>query len=178
MNRRAVVYAAVFSVASYAVAAGMVLGTSSFALSIFADPFLTLTVPLILISVGIQVVNSRYGPGLIALFSSLLYAATGVLFLLPTFLVAGAVDEAVSRIVGYRGFRAVMVNTTLVGTLVGVLSVIFGILMLGVPTGTHDLSLYMTAFSLGYLGESALMGYLSHLLGSYLIKSGVIRGED
>lgn len=127
------IYASIYSVASFGVAAVMSLSLSLYALSVFLDPILTLTIPLIIISVGIQAINKRNGPLLVGLISALLYGLFFLLFLSATFLVVGIVVELVSRKVGYRGFKAVMINTTLAGGLAGVLSVLFGFLFIGVP---------------------------------------------
>ncbi|MCH1770935.1 MULTISPECIES: hypothetical protein [Metallosphaera] len=174
MNRRLLIYSSIFSVASFGVAAVMSLSLSLYALSVFLDPILTLTIPLIIISVGIQLINEKNGPLLVGLISALLYGLFFLLFLSATFLVVGVVVEAVSRKVGYRGFKAVMVNTTLAGGLAGVLSVVFGFIFLGIPA-IHELPLLTLAFSLLYFGESAIMGVISNNIGKFLIKSGVIK---
>ncbi|MEM2663311.1 MAG: hypothetical protein QW665_08635 [Metallosphaera sp.] len=174
MNRRLLIYSSIFSVASFGVAAVMSLSLSLYALSVFLDPILTLTIPLIIISVGIQLINEKNGPLLVGLISALLYGLFFLLFLSATFLVVGVVVEAVSRKVGYRGFKAVMVNTTLAGGLAGVLSVVFGFIFLGIPA-IHELPLLTLAFSLLDFGESAIMGVISNNIGKFLIKSGVIK---
>ncbi|MCY0851030.1 hypothetical protein [Sulfuracidifex metallicus] len=174
MDRRLLIYSSIFSVASFGVAAVMSLSLSLYALSVFLDPILTLTIPLIIISVGIQLINQKNGPLLVGLISALLYGIFFLLFLSATFLVVGLVVEAISRKVGYRGFKAVMINTTLAGGLAGVLSVIFGFILLGIPS-VHDLPILTLAFSLLYFGESAVMGVISNNIGKFLIKSGVIK---
>ncbi|MCG3109369.1 hypothetical protein L3N51_01660 [Metallosphaera sp. J1] len=174
MDRRLLIYSSIFSVASFGVAAVMSLSLSLYALSVFLDPILTLTIPLIIISVGIQLINQKNGPLLVGLISAILYGVFFLLFLSATFLVVGLVVEVVSRKVGYRGFRAVMINTTLAGGLAGVLSVIFGFIFLGIPN-IHDLPLLTLVFSLLYFGESAVMGIISNNIGRFLIKSGVIK---
>lgn len=174
MDRRLLIYSSIFSVASFGVAAVMSLSLSLYALSVFLDPILTLTIPLIIISVGIQLINQKNGPLLVGLISAILCGVFFLLFLSATFLVVGLVVEVVSRKVGYRGFRAVMINTTLAGGLAGVLSVIFGFIFLGIPN-IHDLPLLTLVFSLLYFGESAVMGIISNNIGRFLIKSGVIK---
>jgi hypothetical protein len=79
--------------------------------------------------------------------------------------------------VGFRGLRAVLVNTTIVGGLVGILSVVFGILMVGLYGAIpfHDLVLAYVIFTVIYFVESAIMGLISFKIGDYLIKSGVIK---
>lgn len=175
MDRRSVIYAAVFSVASFGVAAAMSLSLSLYALSVFLDPVLTLTVPLVIISIGIQAINQRNGPLLVGVISAVLYALFSLFFLTVSFLVAGIIVEAVSRVVGYRSLKAVVINTTLAGGLVGVLSVIFGFLFLGLPTGVKDISILTTIFGLIYFIESAAMGFISHYLGRFLLRSGVMK---
>jgi len=175
MNRRGVIYAAVFSVASFGVAAAMSLSLSLYALSVFLDPILTLTIPLIIISVGIQAINQKNGPLLVGIISAVLYAIFSLFFLTVSFLIAGIIVEMVSRILGYRGLKAVMVNTTLAGGLVGVLSVVFGFLFLGLPKGITDLAILTALFSLVYFTESAVMGVISHYLGKFLLRSGVMK---
>ncbi len=175
IDRRTAIYAAVFSVASYAIAAAMALGVGAYTVGVlgpFLDPVVTLTVPLILISIGIQAINRKFGILLIALISAVLYVI--VPFLSVTFLVAGPIVELVSWGVGYRSFKAVMVNTTLAGWLIGFLSVLFGFLFLGVPHIPHLVE-YLLLFAVVYLVESAVMGYISYYIGSYLVKSGVLR---
>lgn len=173
IGRRQIIYAAIFSVASYAVAAGLALGTASYALSIFADPIVTLTIPLIIISIGIQAINSKYGPLIILLISAALYGISGLIFLLPALLIAGVVVEGISRIIGYRGFKAVLINTTLAGGLVGTFSVIFGILF--IPSTASQFSyLLLAIFSAVYFVESAIMGVISYYIGSFLIRSGIL----
>jgi len=178
VNRRTIIYGVVFSIASYATAAVLALGVGAYALSSFTDPIVTLTIPLILISVGLQAMNEKYSVLFLTLVNAVLYAATGLLFMVPTLLVAGVVDEVITWFIGYRSFKAVITNTTVVGTLTGIGSVIFGILMVGLY-GTipfHDLILAYVVFTVIYLVESVIMGLISYKLGSYLIKSGIIKG--
>ncbi len=175
IDKRTVIYAAIFSVASFAVAAAMALGFGVYAVSVFGaflDPIVTLTIPLIIISVGIQAINRKYGILLISLISAVLYLILP--FLSVTFLVAGPIVELVSWSVGYRGFKAVMVNTTLAGGLIGFLSVLFGFLFLGVPH-IVNLDMYLLIFGAIYFVESSIMGIASYYIGSYLIRSGVLR---
>jgi len=174
IDKKTLIYAAIFAVASYAVSAALALSIGAYAIGIlgyFLDPVVTLTVPLIIISVGIQAINKKFGPYLISLISAVLYIILP--FLAITFLVAGPVIEGVSRLVGYRSFRAVMIYTTLAGGLVGILSVIFGFILLGFPH-IPNLALYLVGFSVLYFVESGIMGLLSYYLGSYLIKSVVL----
>ena len=172
-DKRKLIYAIVFSVASYAASAGLALGTAAYALNIFTDPMVTLTIPLIIVAIGIQAINAKNGPILILVISALLYAISGLIFLVPTFVVAGLVVEGVSRIVGYRSFKAVMINTTLAGGLAGVFSVVFGVLF--VPSTASQFALdLMLAFTGIYFVESAVMGVISYYLGNFLIKSGVL----
>jgi len=178
MNRRTIIYGVVFSIASYATAAVLALGVGAYALSSFTDPIVTLTLPLILISVGLQAMNEKYSVLFLTLVNAALYAATGLLFMVPTLVVAGVIDEVITWFIGYRSFKAVIINTTVVGTLTGIGSVIFGILMVGLY-GTipfHDLILAYIVFTAIYLVESVIMGLISYKLGSYLIKSGIIKG--
>lgn len=174
ISRRQIIYAAIFSVASYAVAAGLALGIGAYAFSIFTDPIVTLTIPLIIVSVGIQAINSRYGPLLILAISAVLYGASGLIFLLPTLIIAGLVVEGVSRIIGYRGFRAVLINTTLAGGLTGFFSVVFGVLMIPSSLSTFTYT-GLAVFSAIYFVESAIMGIISYYIGSFLIRSGILR---
>ncbi|AWR96377.1 hypothetical protein DFR86_01640 [Acidianus sulfidivorans JP7] len=174
ISRREIIYAAIFSVASYAVAAGLALSFAAYAISVFTDPVVTLTIPLIIASIGIQAINFKYGPLLILGISSVLYGISGLIFLLPTFLVAGVVVELVSRIIGYRGFKAVLINTTLAGGLAGVFSVVFGVLM--VPANLSTFTYYgLLIFTVIYFAESAIMGVISYYIGSFLIKSGILK---
>ncbi|QKQ99952.1 hypothetical protein GWK48_05780 [Metallosphaera tengchongensis] len=175
MDTKLLIYASIFSVASFGVAAVMSLSLSLYALSVFLDPVLTLTIPLIIISIGIQIMNRKNGPILVGVISSILYGLFGLFFLAATFLVTGVVVELVSRIVGYRGFRAVLINTTLAGGLAGVLSVLFGFMFLGVPAKINDIALLTLIFSIIYFGESAVMGIISNKLGNFLLKSGVAK---
>ncbi|EZQ11070.1 MULTISPECIES: hypothetical protein [Acidianus] len=176
MSRRTIIYAVIFSVASYAVAAGLALAFAAYAISVFTDPIVTLTIPLIIISIGVQAINKKNGPLLILLISALLYLVSGLIFLVPTFMIAGIVVELVSRLIGYRSFKAVMINTILAGSLAGIFSVVFGVLFIppkALPFSTFVILL--SAFSGIYLVESTIMGGISYYLGSYLIKSGVIK---
>jgi len=177
MDRRTIIYGIVFSVASYASAAVLALGIGAYALSSFLDPIVTLTLPLVLISVGLQAMNKRFSVLFLTLVNAVLYALTGLFFMVPTLVVAGLVDEAVSWFVGYRGLRAVLINTTLVGGLVGILSVVFGIMMIGLYGTVPLQSLYLAylVFTVIYFAESAVMGLIAYKLGSYLISSGIIK---
>lgn len=178
MKKRTIIYGVVFSIASYASAAALALGIGAYAFSSFTDPIVTLTIPLILISIGLQAMNEKFSVLLLTLVNAALYAATGLLFMVPTLVIAGIVDEVITWFVGFRGFKAVMINTTLVGTLVGILSVIFGIMMAGI-IGTipfHDLMMAYAVFTVIYLLESGIMGLISYKLGSYLLESGIIKG--
>ncbi|BCU70838.1 SPW repeat protein [Stygiolobus caldivivus] len=177
IDRRTAIYGIVFSVASYASAAVLALSVGAYALSSFLDPLVTLTVPLILISIGLQAMNKKFSVIFLTLVNAVLYALTGLLFMVPTLVVAGVIDELVSWVVGYRGLKAVMTNTTIVGGLVGILSVVFGILMVGLY-GTipfNDLLIAYAVFTVIYFVESAVMGLISFKIGDYLIKSGVIK---
>ncbi|MEL9970461.1 MAG: hypothetical protein QXR57_00605 [Metallosphaera sp.] len=174
MDRKSVIYASVFSVASFGVAAAMSLSASLYVLSVFLDPVLTLTIPLIIISIAIQAINQKNGPLLVGLINSILYAVFFLFFLSVTFLVVGIVVEMVSRKIGYRGLSAVVINTTLAGGLAGVLSVLFGFIFLGIPK-IQDLSMLLVVFSIIYFLESAIMGIISNSLGKFLINSGVIK---
>jgi len=167
----------VFSIASYATAA-LALGTAAYAPGSFTDPIVTLTIPLILISIGLQAMNEKYSVLFLALLNAALYAATFLFFMVPTLIITGVVDEMISWFVGYRSFKAVMLNTTVVGTITGIGSVVFGILMVGLYGAIpfHDLILVYIVFTVIYLVESAVMGFISYKLGSYLIKSGIIKG--
>ncbi|MEJ2769905.1 MULTISPECIES: SPW repeat protein [unclassified Stygiolobus] len=177
MDRRTIIYGVVFSIASYASAAVLALSLGAYALSSFLDPIVTLTIPLILISVGLQAMNKKFSVIFLTLFNALLYAVSGLLFMVPTLVIAGIIDEFVSWVVGFRGLRAVLVNTTIVGGLVGILSVVFGILMVGLYGAIpfHDLVLAYVIFTVIYFVESAIMGLISFKIGDYLIKSGVIK---
>jgi len=176
MKRRTIIYGVVFSIASYATAAALALGTAAYAINVFTDPIVTLTIPLIIISIGLQAMNEKYSVLLLALISAVLYIP--IPFMVPTLIIAGVVDELITWFIGYRSFKAVMTNTTVVGTITGVGSVIFGILMLGMPKTIpfNNLILAGIIFTVIYLVESAIMGYISYKLGSYLIKSGIIKG--
>ncbi|BFH72356.1 hypothetical protein SJAV_03000 [Sulfurisphaera javensis] len=178
MKRRTIIYGVIFSIASYAAAAVLALGIGAYVLSSFADPIVTLTVPLILISIGLQAMNEKFSVLLLTLINAALYAATGLLFMVPTLIIAGVVDEVITWFVGYRSFRAVLINTTVVGTLAGILSVVFGIIMVKLygVTPFNDLMLAYIVFTVIYLIESAIMGIISYKLGSYLLKSGIIKG--
>lgn len=68
--------------------------------------------------------NEKFSVLLLTLINAALYAATGLLFMVPTLIIAGVVDEVITWFVGYRSFRAVLINTTVVGTLAGILSVV------------------------------------------------------
>lgn len=178
MKRRTIIYGVVFSIASYATAAVLALSVGAYAVSSFTDPIVTLTLPLILISIGVQAMNEKYSVLFLALVNALLYAAIGLLFMVPTFIIAGMVDEVISWFVGYRSFKAVMINTTVVGTLAGFFSTLFGIFMVGIVgiIPFNDLLLAFIVFTVIYLAESAVMGLVSYKLGSYMIKSGIIKG--
>ncbi|AHC51221.1 hypothetical protein SUSAZ_04000 [Sulfolobus acidocaldarius SUSAZ] len=178
-DRRAIIYGVVFSIASYVTAAILAVGSSVYALGSFLDPIVTLTVPLILISIGLQAMNKRYSIILLALINSLLYYITSpaLLFMVPTFLVSGVIDEVISWTIGYRGLRAVMINTTVVGGLIGVLSVFFGSILIGIYGSVPFSSLLLAyvIFGVIYFVESAIMGYISYKIGSYLINSGIMK---
>ncbi|MBB5253557.1 hypothetical protein [Sulfurisphaera ohwakuensis] len=178
MKIRTVIYGVVFSIASYASAAALALSIGAYAISSFTDPIVTLTIPLILLSIGLQAMNEKFSVLLLTLINAVLYAATGLLFMVPTLVIAGVIDEIITWFVGFRSFKAVMINTTVVGTLVGILSVIFGIMMVGLIGSIpfKDLALAYLIFTIIYLVESAIMGLISYKLGSYLLKSGIIKG--
>ena len=178
MKRRTIIYGVVFSIASYGTAAALALGTAAYAFGSFADPIVTLTIPLILTSIGLQAMNEKYSVLFLNLVNAVLYAVTFLFFMVPTLVIAGVVDEIISWFVGYRSFKAVMINTTVIGTITGIGSVIFGILMVGLYGAIpfHDLILAYIVFTVIYLVESVIMGFISYKLGSYLIKSGIIKG--
>jgi hypothetical protein len=96
MDRRTIIYGVVFSIASYASAAVLALSIGAYALSSFLDPIVTLTIPLILISVGLQAMNKKFSVIFLTLFNALLYAVSGLLFMVPTLVLAGIIDEFVS----------------------------------------------------------------------------------
>lgn len=178
MKRRTIIYGVVFSIASYASAAALALSIGAYAFSSFTDPIVTLTIPLILISIGLQAMNERFSVLLLTVINAALYALTGLLFMVPTLIIAGLVDEVITWFIGFRSFKAVMVNTTIVGTLTGILSVIFGIIMIGIIGSIpfHDLMLAYGVFTVIYLVESLIMGLISYKIGSYLIESRIIKG--
>ncbi|WP_338599752.1 hypothetical protein V6M85_10580 [Sulfolobus tengchongensis] len=173
--KRALVYAVVFSIASYAVAAGFSLSTALYAISIFADPLLNLTVPLILLSVGIQVINRKLGPILIGLISAGLYAVSFLPFIAIPLIIISFIVEGITRIMGYRSLKAVVTYTSIAGGLEGVLSTILALYMVKVPAPIVTSPYIWTAVSIGMFIESALMGLIAFYIVSYLIKIGVIR---
>ncbi|BBD73816.1 hypothetical protein HS1genome_2205 [Sulfodiicoccus acidiphilus] len=174
-TRRLIVYGTVFSVASFGVAAAMSLSAGLFAVSgpvgVFLDPVLNLTIPLLLVSIGFQVINARGGPIVMGLVSAALFAVAFLPFLSITNLVVGTAVEGSSRVLGYRGRRAVVINTALAGGLEGILSVVLGALFIGYVL-QPDLALLFTAV---YFVESTVVGFAGSSLGSYLIKSGVLK---
>jgi hypothetical protein len=174
-TRRLVVYSTVFSIASFGVAAAMSLSAGLFAVGgpvgVFLDPVINLTVPLLLISIGFQVINSKGGPLLMGLISAALFAVAFLPFLALTNVVVGLAVEGSSRILGYRGMRAVVVNTALAGGLEGIVSVLLGALFVGYLINA-TLALI---FTVAYFAESSVIGIMSQSLGSYLLKSGVLK---
>ncbi|AAK40514.1 hypothetical protein SULI_05840 [Saccharolobus solfataricus] len=173
--RRAVIYAAVFSIASYAVAAGLALSTGLFAVNIFADPILNLTVPLILLSIGIQVINRKLGPIFIGLISAGLYAVSFLPFIAIPLIIIALIVEGVTRVMGYRSLKAVITYTAIAGGLEGVLSTLLALYMVKVPAPVITSAYIWTGVAVGMFAESALMGLISFYIVSYLIRAGVIK---
>ena len=165
------IFAVIFSVASYVVSAGISLGTAAYAASIFLDPLLNLTVPLLILSVGFQAINKRGGAFAIGLISAVLFALTFLFFLMATALVAGTLTEVSTYLLGYRGMKASVLNTAVYGLGEGALSVYIGALFLhyAVPI------LPFIAFSLVFAALGAFVGYLGQSISSYMIKSGLMK---
>jgi len=69
-----------------------------------------------------------------------------------------------------------MINTTVAGTITGIGSAIFGILMVGLYRAIpfHDLILAYIVFTVIYLVESAVMGFISYKLYPLVITAGLI----
>lgn len=116
-------------------------------------------------------INARGGPIVMGLVSAALFAVAFLPFLSITNLVVGTAVEGSSRVLGYRGRRAVVINTALAGGLEGILSVVLGALFIGYVL-QPDLALLFTAV---YFVESTVVGFAGSSLGSYLIKSGVLK---
>ncbi|MUN28098.1 hypothetical protein [Sulfuracidifex metallicus] len=175
-TKRKVLYSAVFSVASFAAAAAIASTFNGYAINAFADPIANLTLPLIILSVGIQVINDKYGPALIAVISALLYTIFYLPFLTVSLLVVGAIVELVTRKTGYRSISSVTLYTTIAGTGEGILSTYLAYFMVKVPVPMPPLFDWVV-FSIIMVVESILMGIISYKVGSYLVKTGIVKEE-
>jgi len=174
--RKKVLYASVFSVASFAAAAAIATTFNGYAINAFADPIANLTLPLIILAIGIQIINEKYGPLLIALVSALLYTIAFLPFLSASLLVVGIIVEIVTRKIGYRSLSSVVTYTTIAGTGEGILSTYLAYFMVKVPVPMPGIADWVI-FSVIMAIESAVMGVVSFKVGNYLIKSGVIKEE-
>ncbi|MGC8601982.1 MAG: hypothetical protein ACP5LS_06180 [Thermoprotei archaeon] len=165
------VFAAIFSIASYAVSAGLSLGTAAYAASIFLDPLVNLTLPLLILSVGFQAINKRGGALAIGIITAALFALSFMFFLTITELIAGALTEVSAYFVGYRGLKASTINTAVFGLSEGALSVEIGALFLhyAVP------ALPLVAFAVAFAALGAFIGYLGESITSYLVRSGIMK---
>ncbi|BBG23972.1 hypothetical protein [Sulfuracidifex tepidarius] len=175
-TRKKVLYASVFSVASFAAAAAIATTFNGYAINAFADPIANLTLPLIILAIGIQIINEKYGPILIALISALLYTIAFLPFLSVSLLAVGIIVEIVTRKIGYRSLSAVITYTTIAGTGEGILSTYLAYFMVKVPVPMPGL-LDWVVFSVIMAIESAAMGAISFKVGNYVIRSGVIKEE-
>ncbi|AOL16176.1 hypothetical protein BFU36_04985 [Sulfolobus sp. A20] len=173
--KKASVYAAIFSVASYAVAAAIALSSGLYAVNIFADPILNLTVPLLIISVGIQIINRTYGPLLIGLISAVLYTISFLPFIAIPLLLIAIIVEVITRFMGYRSLKSVIIYTTIAGGLEGILSTLLALYMIKVPAPVVTALYIWVGVSIGMFAESALMGFIAYQISSYLIKSGIVK---
>lgn len=173
--RRATIYAAIFSIASYAIAAGLALSTGLYAINIFADPILNLTVPLIILSVGIQIINRKLGPLLIGLISAALYAVSFLFFIAIPLVLIALIVELLTRLMGYRSLKAVVTYTCIAGGLEGVLSTLLALYMIRVPAPVVTSIYIWIGMSITMFLESAVMGVIAYFITSYLIKSGVVK---
>jgi len=165
------VFAAIFSVASYVVSAGISLGTAAYVASIFLDPLLNLTVPLLILSVGFQAINERWGAFAIGVIMAVLFALIFMFFLTVAELAAGLLTEATAYFLGYRGLKASVINTAVYGVTEGALSVYVGSLFLhyAIP------ALPFTGFAVAFALIGALMGYLGQSVSSYMLRSRLMR---
>ncbi len=176
-SRKKVLYAAVFSVASFAAAAAIATTFNGYAINAFADPIANLTLPLIILAVGIQLINDKYGPLMIAVISALLYTIAFLPFLSVSLLVVGAIVELITRKTGYRSLRSVLTFTAIAGAGEGVLSTYLAYFMVKVPVPMPGL-LDWIIFSTIMIVESIIMGGIAFKIGEYIIKSGIIKGEE
>ncbi len=177
-TRRKLIYAVAFSVVSFVISAALSLGVGGYVLNVFFDPILNLTLPLIVVMVGIQAINDKMGPLYIGLITAVLFIVFFLPFITIPWIIIAVVVEFLTRKIGYRGLKAVVTYTTITGALEGILSVALAVSLftyllpknVPMPTPTD-----WAIFSIIMIVESAVMGFISHYLGQYFIKVGIIK---
>lgn len=176
-TRKKLIYSTAFAVISFAVSAGLALGLAGYLFNVFMDPIINLTLPLMIVIIGIQAINDKNGPLYIGLITAVLFIIMFLPFLTIPWLIIAGIVEVITRKIGYRGLKPVTVYTTITGAIEGILSVYFAILFGLIPKGVPlpspaDWAIY----SLIMIVESAVMGVISHYVGQYFIRVGIIKG--
>ncbi|BCU66940.1 hypothetical protein HS7_03770 [Sulfolobales archaeon HS-7] len=172
---RTLLFSAIFSVAAFAVDAGFTVGLSSYAISPILDPFLEFTIPLMIIVIGFNVINSRPAALEIALISALVYAASSLLFLVPGIIISGVIIEGFCFLIGYRGLKASLAQGGTFAVINGILSFVFGALFLGAHSIIRVTPTLILILTPAFLVEGIVIGSISWKIFNYMMKSGIIK---
>ncbi len=160
-------YAVAFSLTFYLVAAVLSVGTGAYKLSVFYDPLLNSTFPLLVMSVAFQVMDRRGTALALGVVIAALFAISSMLFLTISELAAGIMTELSAGVLGYRGPKASVINTLTFGLTEGALSVPIGSLFLHYPVPALDFLAFLPALA----AVSACMGLAGEILWSHLSRS-------
>jgi len=161
-------YAVAFSLAFYLAAAVLSIGTGAYKLSVFYDPLLNSTLPLLVLSIAFQVIDRRGTALALGVVIAALFAISSMLFLTISELAAGVLTELSAGLVGYRGLKASVINTSTFGLTEGALSVPIGSLFLRYDVPPLAFLAFLPALAV----VSACMGLAGEILWSHISRAG------